>query len=59
MPLLTPGAVSSTMGALFWALKYQPPFSAIIKLGGARSFFKYNSDCICLKEESFKKVMYT
>ncbi len=36
----------------YWTIKYQQPFTAIIKLGRARIFFLYNSNCIHLKEES-------
>ncbi len=39
--------------ALHFASKSWRLFTAIIKLGRARAFFKYNSDCICLKEESY------
>ncbi len=35
----------------FGAWKSQQPFTAIKKLGRARIFFLYNSDCICLKEK--------
>ncbi len=40
------------MDALYWTSKSQHPFTAIIKLRKARTFFLYNSDCICLKEEN-------
>ncbi len=41
-----------TLLELYWTIENQHPFTAIIKLGRARPFFYYNSDCIHLKEES-------
>ncbi len=40
------------MDALFWASKSRSPFTAILKLGRARTFFLCNTDCICLCKES-------
>jgi len=41
------------MDALFWASKSKAPFTAIMKLGRARIFSNI-TDCVCLKEETFR-----